>query len=170
MFLEQKKTNYQPHNGFTLIELILTLIILGVLAVNALPRLISLTSDSRIAAITQINVSAKVANDFMFLKSQLPSYATQQVPNRDDLLDVDTNGDGVFDTRLKWFYLDNTDIEVRVDLSDDFAISYAGIDTTYIGYDFDSDNNVENDNCYFKYVQAANATTPPSYDVIIFGC
>lgn len=158
------------NKGFTLIELVIVIVILGILAVTALPKFVSLSKSAKVNVLNRIRVSTKIANDFMFIKSQLPSYAAQPVTNRADLIDVDSNNDGSYDTRLKWNYLDNTDIEKRIDLSDDFTIEYQGIDYTYIGYDVDQDGQVQDDSCYFKYTQASAENTPPVYEIADSGC
>lgn len=158
------------NKGFTLIELVIVIVILAILSALAVPKFISLSKEARVEVLTQVEVSVKIANDFMFIKSHLPSYAAQPVNNRNDLIDVDTNGDGIYDTRLKWNYLDNTDIEQRIEISGEFDIQEQGIAFTYIGYDLDTDNNVRNDNCYFKYTQAAAQDRPPVYEIIDSGC
>lgn len=156
--------------GFTLIELIIVIVILGVLAVTAIPRFMGLSSDARSEVINQIQVSVEQANDLVHYKSLMKSYSTQAVPGRPDLFDVDLDNNGSFEARLMWGYLDNTDIEKRINLSDDLQIQYQGIRFTYIGWDFDGDTQISDDNCYFRYTQAASASTPPVYQQVLTGC
>lgn len=171
--------NYNNKNkGFTLIELVVVIVILGVLAATAAPKFIDITSDARISAITQVKVSVKAANDLLYLKSFMPSYSSQPVPGRPDLIDIDMNRDGIFDVfsadaidvRLKWRYIDNTDILKRVDISNDFDSEEEGIDFTYIGYDMSGDGQVKADNCYFKYTQAQSEIVPAAYEIVSTGC
>lgn len=162
----------QQQGGFTLIELIMVIVILGILAVVAIPKYISLKTEARIATLKQVKGAVKTANNFMKMESYMPNYSTQEVAGRDDLLDVDLSGDGVFDIRLKWGYLDNTDIDERVDFSDKLFVqeNVNGVHDTFIGYDLDSDGTVDDDNCYLDYTQAADADTPPTYSIVSTGC
>ena len=105
---------YQKSAGFTLIELIAVIVLLGILSVAALPRYIDISSDAHAQVIKQVKAAAQSANYFIQLKAQMPSYAVQAVPGRSDLKDIDLDGDGNYDIRLKCDFLDNTDIEYDV--------------------------------------------------------
>jgi prepilin-type N-terminal cleavage/methylation domain-containing protein len=169
--LPSKIDNSSAHQqGFTLIELVVVIIILGILAVIAAPKFINLSSDARISTLSGISSSVKAANTLVYSKSQMSSLQVRAVAGRDDLLDIDLEGDGTFNTRLKSGYLDNTDIEKWIELDESFTIQYQGAPNTYIGYDLDEDGAVINDNCYFLYVQADNETTPPRYSITTTGC
>ncbi|MEW6984419.1 type II secretion system protein [Colwelliaceae bacterium 6471] len=163
-------------SGFTLIELVTVIVILGILSAVALPRFIDLSNDAKYQVLMQLKSSVKSANDLLFLKSKMPSYTTRPVPGRADLIDVDMDNDGLFDVsnnidvRLKWGYLDNTDIIKRIEISNEFHIQYENINYTYVGYDKDGDGNVKEDSCYFKYTQAQNAITPPQYELVHSNC
>jgi len=174
------KSNFSQLNnkGFTLVELIIVIVLLGILSATAFPHFINLSSDARIKVITQIKASVKTANDLLYLKSFMSSYSTRAVPGRPDLIDIDMDHDGDFDVfgankvdvRLKYHYIDNTDIIKRINISDDFLLKEEGIDFTYIGYDLDNNGQVKNDNCYFKYTQAQSESVPAAYLVISSSC
>jgi MSHA pilin protein MshA len=63
----------QLQKGFTLIELIIVIIILGILAVTAAPRFLDLSSDARVSAIQgvlgAVNSSSQIAHAALLVRS-----------------------------------------------------------------------------------------------------
>lgn len=169
------------NKGFTLIELIIVIVILGILSVTAFPRFVNLSKDAKVAVLTQFSASTKAANNLIFLKSKMPSYITFPVAGRPDLIDIDMDRNGVIDLngvdlRLLHSYIDNHEVYKQIETSADFKLSGAkvfeeqGVNFVFIGYDNNNNNQVSDDNCFFRYTQAQSATIPPAYDIVDSGC
>ncbi|TVP15753.1 type II secretion system protein [Shewanella sp. KCT] len=61
----------KKQNGFTLIELVVVIIILGILAVTAAPKFINLQSDARLSALEGMKASIQGANSLVYSKAAI---------------------------------------------------------------------------------------------------
>lgn len=174
--------------GFTLIELIIVIIILGILAVSAAPRFINLSQDARIATLESLQGALKSGESMVLATANIPNRIVEDGGNRY----VDMNGDGVADvtprtpTRASGrlgapapapiaLAQDGKDIRLtntnRI-ANDDIAkvAELDGLDTqvlggnSYIGYDLDDDGDVIEHNCHILY----NATS--GFSLVSSGC
>lgn len=85
-----KQTNQHRHQrGFTLIELVVVIVILGILAVTAAPRFLNLKGDAVTANLTGLMGSIKSANNLVYSKSVVESQESLPVG------EIDFNGQKV---------------------------------------------------------------------------
>ena len=97
-------------NGFTLIELVVVIVILGILSASATAKYMSLQSDARIATLKNMQGNIKSANSMVLAKAIIHNAKTnysdveQNVSNWDDTVKNCSQGNCV-DIGDMWVYL-----------------------------------------------------------------
>lgn len=157
--------------GFTLIELIIVIVILGILAVTAAPKFIDISGDARSSTLNGLAGAIVAANNLANIQSKLPGRLIQG--NTNAYLDSNKNGvydapDGVSTDMPDLLMTDAGKIQSRA-IGD--AIDMAGflsqtINTTtvYIGTDLTNTGKVSDDNCYLSYSNDADT------EIVTTGC
>ena len=152
--------------GFTLIELIVVIVILGILAVTAAPKFMNMQGEARISTINGMKASVQSSANLVYSKAIIKGIEKTaagigvSVP-----LDSTASTTNVVTTNYGYPTADDAGIKAAVDLSSDWTTSSAS--GTY--YFYPATGSGSSTTCAVTYV-AANATTPPTISTVTTGC
>ncbi|MCL1057131.1 prepilin-type N-terminal cleavage/methylation domain-containing protein [Shewanella gelidimarina] len=144
----------QKQNGFTLIELVVVIIILGILAVTAAPKFINLQGDARASTLQGMKAALQGANSLYYSKAAIggKEKATEKTVEGAVLnygyiqADVDNISDALDITATDWTIVEVTESDPGKAPG---VISFQQKDAPA--------------DCKFTYTEAEDATTPPDY-------
>ncbi|WP_351122018.1 type II secretion system protein [Shewanella sp. T24-MNA-CIBAN-0130] len=157
----------QKQQGFTLIELVVVIIILGILAVVAAPKFINLQGDARASALSGLKAAIQGANTLVYSKAALAG--EEKGDATDGTATVDISGT---DVNIVYGYMAaaQVDIQNSVDVAFDVeADPQTGTNDWIIQADTPLAGQVTiyqrgaPDTCTLIYTQAADAATIPTY-------
>lgn len=147
----------QAQRGFTLIELVIVIVILGILAAAALPRFIDLTTDARIAAVNGLAGSVRAAA--ALAHAQWLVDGGTSITMEGNTIDI-VNGYPAAGN--------DTVNDIAAALSDYSGFTLSEPDgTTTI---FTKDGATTPANCSVSYTEAASGGEQPTITVTITGC
>ncbi len=103
----------KKQQGFTLIELVIVIVILGILAALAVPRFISLQREARIAVVDSLFTSVRSGSNIVYAKSA----AAGESDNATDTIDIDgaAVAGGVIGTNFGYPQAEQADLTLLFD-------------------------------------------------------
>lgn len=145
----------KQQKGFTLIELIIVIVVLGILAVTAAPQFINFQSDARESTVKGAQASIQGAMQLVYAKSLIDGSddgATGTVTTEDGIIDIiygypAAEGDS------------NGGIAEAAGLGSEWTSSATGATPNVITF---SQGDTVNTSCAVIYTEAADASTPAS--------
>lgn len=105
----------QKEQGFTLVELVVVIIIIGVLSVTAAPKFINLASDARVATLLGIRGAINSANVMIYSKAILSS--KHKLPNA--VVDVNSSDDSIVPIKHGYLAADSLALQTALNLDND---------------------------------------------------
>jgi MSHA pilin protein MshA len=141
----------QKQAGFTLIELVVVIVILGILAATAAPKFVDLTNDAKISVMEGVQGALNSATDMAHAKALV---ADQTGPTGD----ISVAGNNI-DLVHGWPAISS--LSDLLDLDDDISVSggvfsYSGVTTSTT--------------CQVSYTETANTNIKPSITTALTDC
>ncbi|RUO71949.1 type II secretion system protein [Idiomarina ramblicola] len=157
--------------GFTLIELIIVIVVLGILAVTAAPQFINFSSDARVSALKGMEGSVKGAMQLTYSKAAIEGEetagtATVSVKGTDVNLVFgypDASATGIIeavdagfasDLTSDWVYEVETGTPDTVVMAQSSSVTGSGASGAY------ADGDIATSQCYLTYSAAEDDETP----------
>lgn len=159
----------KKNQGFTLVELVIVIVILGILAITAAPKFLNLSGDAKASTLSALKGSLESANAMVYSKALLQSKekdANETLDNPEVDVVYGYTAGTISDIN-KVLELDSTEWSLADDTT---TPSPPPTGTVVI---FPAQLNYETDAtkaCQLKYVQAASAGTKPVITLETNGC
>ncbi|WP_122035334.1 type II secretion system protein [Aliivibrio sp. EL58] len=159
--------------GFTLIELVIVIVILGILSVTAATKFINLQRDARMSALQGLKAEMTGAANQLHPKTILAGMDTQV----SGAISIEGN-----DIHIVYGYPKADAAKAWNQLMNQTFVDSQYNDTTPSDWYFHNDTSkpfitfmhkskkYSGDKCHIKYTEAADENTPPTFEFVNTGC
>lgn len=165
----------KAQKGFTLIELIIVIVVLGILAVTAAPQFVDFGSDARESSLEGVKGSMNGAADLVYGKAALagvegdefPAAATDYTANTADGIEV-VYGYPVASTTgiIAALNIDTADWDIQ----EEDAAADGSLRMSPVGVNDPATTFAEITDCYVEYTNSANDGERPAISITTTGC
>lgn len=173
--------------GFTIIELVVLIVILGILAVTASVKYMNMQRDAKVSTMQGLLGSFKSANSIIYAKAEIKGIANQSANeiNNDNRSKLVIDGKDVY---LHYGYILPTEWNANaiMNLSSDWTVIQDGgfynplyiVPRSSVASGTDSTTDIINSKCYISYKFHRSGIvdgkpvdiTKPVYDIEVTGC
>lgn len=155
--------NYTKQNGFTLIELVIVIIILGILSAVAVPKFIDIQTDARISSLNGVKASLEGGSTLIYSKAAIDGLEKEGSGTK-----LDLGGGNEVDITYGYPDASETGIIEAVELSTgDWA--WGDIDSVFSIYPSNESGTAPTD-CHVTYEVNTDITKRPIITVLSDGC
>ncbi len=151
--------------GFTLIELIIVIVILGILAITAAPKFMNMQSEARASTINGMKATVQSAANLVYSKAIIKG-----LDKKTTATDLSIDGTTTNNVSTIYGYPTANAAGIKVVVFDTNSTEWTGEEVSADGVYYIYPTTGGSKTCAVTYKAATSTTAGPTIDTVITGC